>query len=276
MKREVQAVLLVLVGGAVLRISIGDEFLRYVKEGMRPWLLVSGGLLVVLGVMLLVDVLRAARHDAHAEEHHHAASADDDPDAAHIMAPDLDDVDAFADAVPGDDDGHGHAHGGPRSAWLLLLPVLAIFLVAPPALGAYTAEREGQAVLAPATPEAPPLPAGDPVSLSLADYASRAVWDDGRTLAGRTVKMTGFATPDGDGGWWLTRLQLTCCAADAIATKIKPVPRPGGVVEPLPADAWVTVIGQWVPGGGTQSEKAIPWVQVDTLARVPAPKNPYE
>ena len=105
----------------------------------------------------------------------------------------------------------------------------------------------------------------------LSDYAARAVWDDGRTLAGRTVEMTGFVTPDPDGGWWLTRLQLACCAADAVATKIKPKDVPE-----LPANTWVTVTGTWVPGGGTQRDDAIPFVSVSDLRKVPAPSNPYE
>ena len=94
MRRDVQAVILILVGGAVLRISIGDTFLNYVKEGMRPWLLLSGGTLVVLGVLALIDVIRRARRGETAEE------------------PDPHD--------PVDDDGHSHVHG-PRAAWLLLL-----------------------------------------------------------------------------------------------------------------------------------------------------------
>ena len=36
MRRDVQAIVLILVGGAILRITIGDTFLNYVKEGMRP------------------------------------------------------------------------------------------------------------------------------------------------------------------------------------------------------------------------------------------------
>jgi len=110
------------------------------------------------------------------------------------------------------------------------------------------------------------------VSVSLADYAARAVWDDGRTLEGRTVRLTGFVTPNPAGGWWLTRLQTACCAADAIPTKIVPVDGP----ERLPANTWLTVVGQWVPGGGTQSSDAIPWVQVESYEKIPQPKNPYE
>ena len=273
MTREIQSVLLVLVGGAMLRISVGDVYLRYVKEGMRPWLLVSGVLLVLGGVLMLVDVLRSARrasaaHDEGADHEgfpDHAESFDD----AHPLAPDVSDVAADS----GDSDhGHSHGHGGPRSAWMLLLPVAAIFLVAPPALGAFTAERQSSSVAQPVDSSAPPLPAGNPVVITLADYAARAVWDDGTTLKGRNVRMVGFVTPNPAGGWWLTRLQLTCCAADALATKISPVGGPAS----LPADTWVQVTGQWEPGGGVQDEKAIPLVKVESLVKVAEPKNPYE
>lgn len=267
MTREVQSVLMVLVGGALLRISVSDIYLRYVKEGMKVWLIVSGVLLVVGGLLALWDVLRRERASSRVNAQDDEADVDDSThlhlDDAHPLAPDLEDVDAHA--------GHDHGSHGPRSAWLLLLPVAAIFLVAPPALGAFTAERQGSSVAQPADPAAPPLPPGNPVTVSLADYAARAVWDDGRTLAGRTVRMTGFATPNPQGGWWLTRLQLTCCAADAIATKIAPLK-----VEQLPANTWVTVTGTWVPGGGTQSNTAIPLLDVTSLKRVPEPKNPYE
>ena len=244
MRRDVQAVILILVGGAILRISVGDTFLNYVKESMRPWLLLSGGTLVVLGVLALIDVIRRARRGETTEE------------------PDPHD--------PVDDEGHSHVHG-PRAAWLLLLPVFAIFLIAPPALGAFAAARDTTNAVPPAEAKAPPLPPGDPVDVTVADYVGRAVWDSGLTLEGRTVQMTGFVTPNPDGGWWLTRLALACCAADAIASKIQAVDAPD-----LPADTWVTVTGTWIPGGGTKSSTAIPLVQVEDLVEVPQPKNPYE
>jgi uncharacterized repeat protein (TIGR03943 family) len=249
--RDVGGVLLVLVGGAVLRISVGDVYLRYVKESLRPWLLASGAILVLLGLLTLLDVWRSSRAEAvHEDPGEH--------------------VDPHTDEQGHD---HGHDHAAPRAAWLLLLPVLAIFLVAPPALGAYSAERETAVVTAPADDTGvPPLPPGDPVDLLLSDYASRAIWDDGRTLAGRTVALTGFVSAAPDGGWYLTRLSLSCCAADAIATKITVKDAPYAP----PSDTWVTVTGEWVPGGGTQSETAIPWVKAREMAEVPVPKNPYE
>jgi uncharacterized repeat protein (TIGR03943 family) len=247
--RDVGGVLLVLVGGAVLRISVGDVYLRYVKESLRPWLLVSGAILVLLGLLTLVDVWRASRTPRS------SGPTDGRGDAGRL-------------GTATDDD-----HGAPRAAWLLLLPVLAIFLVAPPALGAYSAERETAVVTAPASDSVfPPLPAGDPVDLLLSDFASRAIWDDGRTLEGRVVQLTGFVSAAPDGGWYLTRLSLSCCAADAIATKVTVT---DAAYEP-PHDTWVTVTGQWVPGGGTQVETAIPRVAATEMAEVAVPRNPYE
>ena len=249
--RDVGGVLLVLVGGAVLRISIGDVYLRYVKESLRPWLLVSGAILVLLGLLTLLDVWRSSRAEAA-------------PSPA--LAPQAD-AGPHGDGHGEDDQDDHHDHGAPRAAWLLLLPVLAIFLVAPPALGAYSAERETAVVTAPASDsDVPPLPPGDPVDLLLSDYASRAIWDDGRTLEGRNVALTGFVSAAPDGGWYLTRLSLSCCAADAIATKITVVDAPYAP----PSDTWVTVTGQWVPGGGTQSETATGSTPSSRASQVPA------
>jgi uncharacterized repeat protein (TIGR03943 family) len=249
--RDVGSALLVLVGAAILRIAAGDTYLRYVKESMRPWLLTAGVILVLLGLLALVDVWRAVRAEARA----HAAGDEHDHG-----------TDPF-------DDGHGHGSRLPRAAWLLVLPVAALFVVPPPALGAFTAERQQATTVAPAVGAAPPpLPAGALVPLPLNDFASRAVWDDGRTLQGRTVSLTGFASAAPGGGWYLTRLALTCCAADATVTKITVK---GATTQPA-TNAWVTVVGHWVPGGGTMSETAIPWIQADSMTPQPAPKDPYE
>lgn len=249
MNRDVGAVILVLVGASVLRIAEDDTYLRYVKESLRPWLMASGALLVVLGLLALVDVWRSVRAEARARR------------------------DGTAVELDHDDDGHGHAHAAPRAAWLLVLPVAALLVVPPPALGAFTAERQTATTVAPAYDVVvPPLPPGDPVTVTLGDFASRAVWDDGRTLKGRTVQMTGFVSAAPDGGWYLTRLALTCCAADATVTKILPVDAPSHP----PVNTWLLVVGEWVPGGGTQSETAIPHLHVVSMDVVPAPTNPYE
>lgn len=175
----------------------------------------------------------------------------------------------LADAVRRRPGGHG-----PVSAWFLLLPVLTIFLVAPPALGAYTAARDTTNAI-PTSTELPPLPASDPVEMYVSDYINRAVWYDGQTLEGRTVEITGFATPNPDGGWWLTRLSLACCAADAFAGRIQVINPPEGWADP-PANTWMVVTGSWVPGGGTQSDRAIPLLDATSIVQIPQPRNPYD
>lgn len=245
------AVLLILLGGAIMRITVTDAYINYVKPGMKPFLIASSAVLLFLGAMAFIDSIRDKRGDSHAHGHEDDTA---EGEGGHELL----------------DDGHGH--GKMRTAWLLVLPVAAIFLVAPGPLGAYTASREGANVSAPKTgSEVTPLPPGDPVPLRLDEFAVRAVWDDGRTLEGRTVEVVGFVTPDPDGGWILTRLALACCAADALATKVRPI----GDVPDLPANTWVSVTGRYTPGGGTGTSDAIPWLQVDTIIRVPQPQDPY-
>ena len=103
MIREVQGIILMLVGIVILRISWGTAYLDYVKESMRPWLLASGAILVILGVLALVDALRRGGvSEAEAQRS---------------------DEEIVFDGVEGD---HDHAHGGPRAAWLLVLPILVV------------------------------------------------------------------------------------------------------------------------------------------------------
>lgn len=257
MRRDVQAVLLVLVGGALVRLFISGAYLNYVKDSLGPFVLVSGALLVGLG-------LWSAFRDGLFREDSAGEAADPDPPGA---AP------AGAGAAQSSHDHAGHEHGGhgPRIAWLLVLPVLTIFLVAPPPLGSYAASTDAVSVTQPAA-SLPPLPPGDPVDVAVVDYVIRAVWDDAETLKGRNVRMTGFVTPKaGTDAWYLTRMQLSCCAADAQPYLIETVGAP-----PFAADTWVQVTGSWVPGGGTQRDDAIPRLKVDDVVPVPQPENPYE
>lgn len=237
MSREVQAVIMLLFGSATLRITLGDTYLNYVKPSMQPWLIAAAAVMILLGAMLLLDSFRKRK---------------------------------VADV-----DGHGHdVQHGPKAAWFMLLPVLTIFLVAPPALGAYTAARDTTNAL-PTNAELLPLPEGDPAEIFVSDYINRAVWYDGETLDGRAVRIIGFVTPNPEGGWWLARLSLACCAADAFAGKIQVVNPPVGWENP-PADTWVELTGRWIPGGGTQSDLAIPLIDAEQIEQIPQPTNPYD
>ncbi|MFJ4470101.1 TIGR03943 family putative permease subunit [Streptomyces sp. NPDC089424] len=165
------------------------------------------------------------------------------------------------------------AHHEPRVSWLLLLPVLALILIAPPALGSYSAMRTGTALQRP--PAYAPLPSGDPVRLGVVDYASRAAYDEGRTLRDRRVRITGFVALDRAGTPYLVRMALNCCAADAQPVKIGLAGRVPPVLQP---DSWLEVTGTYTPkrtrdpvGGGP-----IPYIDITSAEPVRAPADPYD
>ncbi|WP_283136563.1 TIGR03943 family putative permease subunit [Rhizohabitans arisaemae] len=232
-----------LIGGTLLWISVfSSSYLNYVKPSFRFFLIAAGLCLLVVGV---VGLVRSWSTDT-ADGGHHGGEGN---------------------CCDGDE----HGGGGSRVAWLLVLPVLAIFLVAPPALGSFAAEREPTPP-APAAWEAddylPLVDDGNPVPMPVSEFVRRA-WLN-KSLSGWDVELTGFVVPRKKGGWYLTRMQMNCCAADARAWKVvvKNVKRP-------PVDTWVTVVGSWVVLGADERPDA-PELTVRDMERIPAPEEPYE
>ncbi|MGW7051210.1 TIGR03943 family putative permease subunit [Streptomyces sp. NPDC054887] len=249
-KARLQALLLVLLGAAVLRISLLSElYLRYVKAGLRPLLVATGLLVLALGLASAVRETRAFVRERRSEEvadgHHYESHPD------------------------GEADGHDHTHG-PRVAWLLYVPAVLLLLFAPPALGSYTAARD-EIQTDSLAGTFPALADGNPLPLSLRDFSSRAVYDTRGSLRGRTVRMTGFVTPGEDGKWYLSRLLIQCCAADAGVLKVEV----HGARAPE-ADAWVTVTGTWRPTGPAGSEGVRPALDASVVEEIPAPVDPYD
>ncbi|WKE67982.1 TIGR03943 family protein [Streptomyces sp. WP-1] len=252
MRRLVQSLLLKLTGLGLLRITLLDDtYLRYVKPGLRPVLIASGVVLLLLGIAAAFSRTgnRGHAHGGH-EGHTPEAREGHAHDAHEGHTHDRDD---------GGHEGHdGHDHSGtPRIAWLLALPALSLLLFAPPALGAYTAARSGPEPVAVQKKGFEPLPATSPLPLTLTDFTKRVQQDRSRAIEGRTVRLTGFVTPDAAGdGWYLTRIIFTCCAADSQTVKVH-VYGPGST-EPPAADTWLAVTGTWHPAGilGTKSAPA--------------------
>ncbi|MFJ6897204.1 TIGR03943 family putative permease subunit [Streptomyces hokutonensis] len=246
MRRYGSAVLLLLTGGAVLRISLfSDLYLRYVQAALRPYLVISGSLLMLLGV---VAAVRGMSHRDHEEAHEDHGE---------------------------DEEAHPHSHGGPRIAWLLTLPALALLLFPPPALGSYSAGREQAQLAAQGVGTFPALPAAKVLDISVAQYSSRAIYDTGHSLKGRTVRMTGFVTHGSNGTWYVTRLVVTCCAADATTSKVEI--RGTEATDAPQTDTWVTVTGTWLPKGKLGTDGAWPpLLDATTVTQVKQPADPYE
>jgi putative membrane protein len=166
-----------------------------------------------------------------------------------------------------------HSHHEPRVSWLLMLPVFALILAAPPALGSYAAGRTGTGIQEP--PGFADLPNQDPVRLTVLDYATRAVYDHGQSLRGRRVRLVGFLTTGPDGTPLLTRMFLSCCAADAQPIKVGLT---GHAPVGMKPDTWIEVVGTYTAKQikDDVNSRPIPFVEVDTVAPVTPPRERYE
>jgi uncharacterized repeat protein (TIGR03943 family) len=235
-RRETANVLLLLVGGAMVKITTDGSYLRYVKPTARPWVLAAGIIMIGLATVAIVRDVRAG-------------------------------------TGPSDDDGHHHSG---RWMWLSLLPVLAIFLVAPPALGADSVLRAGNRV-APSVVRVgaaafSALPRGAVVPIAMGEFITRSVWDSSDSLAGRTVALTGFVVHD-NGTDYVARLVITCCAADATPMKVALT---GRQADQLPNDQWIKATGMLRPHSATEANGYTPTMTVSALTTVDAPADPYE
>jgi uncharacterized repeat protein (TIGR03943 family) len=220
-----------LVGAVVLRLTFTDTYQRYVRPEMGRWLLIAGIAVIALGLVTLVRALwSATAHDAH-----------------------------------GRDDEHAHGVG---VGWLLLAPIAALLLVAPPTLGSYGVDRGARVDVRSGAPVFRPLTAGsEPAAMTLLEFGQRAFDHDGASFNGVAVRLTGFvaATRDG-GGFRVARYQIACCAADAAPVVMRVV----GVRAP-PRDRWVTVTGTFQPAGGD-----VPQLAATSVVQIRPPEDPYE
>jgi uncharacterized repeat protein (TIGR03943 family) len=241
-RRETQNILLVLLGGALLKISFNGSYLRYVKSSQQAWLIAAGVVMVVLAaVSILRDVLGTRQ-------------------PAEALA------------------GHSHDHhGSSYSTWLLVLPVLAIFMVAPPSLGADSVARaDGRAITR--DPAAgndamfPPLEQGTVVPMRMSDFATRAAWDSSNALNDRTVRLVGFVVRQ-KSEVYLARMSIACCAADAFPIKVKMT---GEGLSELANDDWLEVEATLLPGSATRDNQYVPSVTVNGLQSITEPTDPYE
>ena len=229
--------LLVLLGGALLKLSFTDVYLRYVRPEHR-WLLILAG--VVMLVLAGVSIVREVR-------------------GQRIT------------------DGHEHDHSA-RSAWLLVLPVLAVFLIAPPALGSDSVQRAADSPPRRAASAEdgmelfPALPKADVVPMQLADFSERAAWDSGDSLNGRAVRLTGFVVHEGS-ATYVARISIACCAADAYPVKVKLL---GGDLSRYQDDSWIETVVELKPGSATESNLHVPSATVRSVRPVREPADPYE
>lgn len=241
MNRQAQSAILFVLGAALLHAGLTDLYLRYVKAGLRP-------LVLAAGVVLIVTAMATAWYEWRAGVKHKEPHGESHEEGAHV-------------------------HREPRVSWLLVLPLFALILVAPPALGSYSAMRTGTALQQAYGYQK--LPASGPLRLGLADYAGRAVYEHGKGLTGRQITITGFVALDHSGAPYLVRMALNCCAADAQPVKIGLT---GQVPPVLKPDGWLQVTGTYTAKRTKDAVNGgpIPYLQVRTAKPVPTPSDPYD
>lgn len=260
MTRDTRGIILGLVASLLLRLSLTGDFQLYVKQSMRPWLIVSGVLLAALSVVDVMGFLRPPGDDHHdaslpADAHHH--------------------------------DGHRHA----VLPWLLITPSIVVFAIGPAPLGSFMAERQpSSARVAPdnaATADStdvtvadsygfPPLPPAvdGAVPIHIAEFVSRAGFEPERRMDGVLIRLEGLVTPDPDGPggtFLLTKFVISCCAADG-----RPVSVRARGLDPIPpTDTWLRVEGYWRPHPKGAQPPPYDDFEIVSSQTIPAPANPY-
>jgi uncharacterized repeat protein (TIGR03943 family) len=242
MSRESENIMLLMIGLATGMITVTGAFVRYVKPALEPWLYLTAVVLIVLALVAIIGDLRRP-----------AVSPDHDHDH-------------------GLDDGHSHAN---RAVWLLLIPVVVLIFVTPPALRPQASVPSISAVSADSIRRPfPPLPPGRAPEVSVPDLMIRGVQDSAGTLDGRLITVIGFTLRDGD-AVDLGRFSVLCCAADARLARVRLGGSGAAEAASIPEHSWVRVEGTVRPGPPGEPLLGIPIVEVDSVTPIDAPENVY-
>ena len=245
MSREAENTLLLLVGIATAMITIGGAFTRYVKPSMLPWLGLTAAVVIGLAlVAMAVDIRRGVAHGDHGAAH----------------------------GDPGD---HGdHTHRG-SVAWLLLLPVVVLIFIAPPALRPQAFPPSVTAVSTDVLRrEFPPIPDGRAPEVAVPEVMVRAAQDTAGTLDNRLITVVGFTLREAD-GVDLGRVAIVCCAADARLARIHLRGPAAAEAAALPDETWIRVEGTVITDSADGDSTSIPTLEVTKVTPIDEPANTY-
>lgn len=237
MSRETENTVLLLVGISVVMITISGAFTRYVKPGLLPWLAASAVLLIALALLAIIGDIRRGgpRTGDHSEGHSHRAGI----------------------------------------VWLLVVPIVVLSFVTPPALRPSAAAPSVTSVSNDVLNRAfPPLPPGGAPEVSLPDVLMREAHDTTGSLTNRSITVTGFVLNEAQ-GVDLGRIVIICCAADAQLARIHLRGPAAAQATGLPDNTWLRVEGQVTPVPRQPNSVTIPTLQATAVARIDAPANPY-
>lgn len=240
MKREVQNVLLFLLGGAMVKISVDGSFVRYVKPSLHPFLLAAGVLIVALAVASIVADIRAGGPT---------------------------------------DDGHGHDSRPywlllvPAAVIVIVAPpALGVSAVADRTVTVETAPERTAFPPLPGEP-VPEVPLLDVVQRAVRDSLNSLSQRSIR-VTGFLVDTANGGSPRPDGsrdGVDLARILIICCAADARSIRVHLDGNIGDVGE----GAWVEITGVVDPSTATVDTGYTPTMTVTDAVEIEPPDNTY-
>jgi putative membrane protein len=244
MSREAENTLLLLVGIATAMITIGGAFTRYVKPSMLPWLGLTAAVVIGLAlVAMAVDIRRGAAHGDHGDHENPGPHGD-------------------------------HTHRG-SVAWLLLLPIVVLIFIAPPALRPQAFPPSVTAVSTDVLRrEFPPIPDGRAPEVAVPEVMVRAAQDTAGTLDNRLITVVGFTLREAD-GVDLGRVAIVCCAADARLARIHLRGPAAAEAAALPDETWVRVEGTVITGSADGDSTSIPTLEVAKVTPIDEPANTY-
>jgi len=222
-----------LVAALLIRLPLTGEHRRFVRSGMGPLLLIAG---IVLSALTLVALLRS---------------------------------DPTSDETDDDDRDHAAHHQRAGVGWLLLVPVLVLFVIAPPSLGAWGVANAGRITHRKGS-NYPPIAAGHgPSVMAIKDVYGRAVEGDGASFNRQAVLVRGFVVPapKGQTGFMVARYSIACCAADALVAELR-VLGPQSVPH---QSTWVEVVGIYAG-----LDRGIPQLRATSVKVIPVPNEPFE
>jgi uncharacterized repeat protein (TIGR03943 family) len=219
----------------LIRLSITGEYSRYVQPGMRIPLLIAGLILTLIAAIQLSGKL------VNGHTHDHDSESDSGPGSASIV-------------------------------WLLLFPILAVLVVAPPPLGGWGLDRQTNQAAVDGLKWSPlTLTEEQPVQISLPDFVGRSLETGAPTVSNVEVELIGFVNNRSTTSFTLARYSIACCAADAQASQVRVIGATlkQGQLNPNTLQ-WVKVVGTLSSVDGV-----VPVLAARQLTVIDEPNDPY-
>lgn len=257
MKRDDGGMLVTAVGIFALVVGLTEIINRYLRPSMAKWMVLSGIVLVVLGVAMLLTGWWDRRHPA----------ADGDPHDGH-------------------DHDHDHGHRFSRVGWLLAAPIVFAIVVNPGALGSYAVGRQTDARdLATLDFDLEEhlrthTYGGQAAELNISQVLIAADDVEQEALLAETpVRLEGFVVNQHlpADRFLLARILVGCCAGDGIPLAVEMAGYDG---PPLDDDQWVRVTATLDPAAteakrasGENYAEAV--FEVESVEEIDVPSEPY-